>query len=96
MSPSNFGQDTDYSDRALSRYLLSLQANFRVVSRSHDSFLPVPFLFITVSAFFNLRATTGLQFLAKFLYHWIPKNSIYQYQPSNAVHAVGQDTRFSK
>jgi hypothetical protein len=66
-SPSNFGQDTDYSNRALSRFLQSLQANFGVVSKSHDSFLPVPFLFITVSAFFNLPATTGFQFfLAKF------------------------------
>jgi len=63
----NFGQDTDYSDRAFRRFLQALQANVGVVSRGHNSFLPVPLLFITVSAFINLPATTWLQFFSKIL-----------------------------
>jgi len=93
MSTSNFGQDTDYSDRAFRRSLQSLRANFGVVSRGHDSFPPVPLLFITVSAFFNLTPTTWLQFFSKGL---STTSSIYQYQLSNAGHAVGQGSRFSK
>jgi hypothetical protein len=62
MSASNSGQDTDYSDRAFRRFLQSFQAYLGALSIGHDIFLPVRLLFITVSVFFTLPATTWFQF----------------------------------